>query len=356
MKHPNLHTALRQWYGKYGRDLPWRRTEDAYRIWLSEIIMQQTRVDQGLPYYQRFVDRYPSVEMLAAADVSELIKLWEGLGYYSRARNMHSAAQMVVEEYQGVFPQEYQTLLNLKGVGDYTASAISSFSAGEARAVLDGNVFRVLSRLYDDASPINTTAGQKRFRELAAELLDPQDPATHNQAMMELGATVCTPRRAKCSSCPLQAHCRAWANGTVGERPVKEKKTYNRQRFLLYLFFQTPHGTAVERRTSGIWQGLHQFPLVESSQPIDLDQWQNVPPLDQLHPHSEVLLRESLPAHKLSHQTLHIQICALQTSQHLVNSVLAKEYRWVEGKSLSELAFPRPLRKWLDKKQLILPL
>lgn len=355
MKNQNLHFALRQWYREAGRDLPWRRTQDAYRIWLSEVIMQQTRIEQGLPYYQRFVAKYPTVESLAAAEVSEVMKLWEGLGYYSRARNMHHAAQMVVEEHQGSFPQEYQALRSLKGVGDYTASAVASFSAGESRAVLDGNVFRVLSRLYDESTPINTPAGQKLFSKLAEELLDRDDPGTHNQAMMELGATVCTPRQPKCNSCPWQEHCLARTRGTVAERPVKKKKTYDRQRHLLYIFFQTAEGIPVEKRASGIWQGLYQFPLVESTQALELDQWRAQNPLDSLLPHSELLLREVLPAHKLSHQTLHIHIYTLKTSKERVVSALGHGYQWVYGETLSQLAFPRPLRKWLDKKQLILP-
>ena len=259
------------WYADNKRDLPWRREKDPYYIWLSEIILQQTRVEQGLSYYLKFIQCYPNVKTLANADLEQVLKLWQGLGYYSRARNLHTAAKQVVNEYEGEFPTNYVNLLNLKGVGEYTAAAISSFAFNEARAVVDGNVFRVLSRLYKVSTPINTNKGKKEFTLLANEILDKNDPGTHNQAMMELGALICKPQNPLCDICPVQEICLAFEDKTQLNYPVKEKKLKVKTRHLNYLLFKDDENNILinKRVDQGIWEGLYDFPCVETESVVD---------------------------------------------------------------------------------------
>lgn len=256
---------LIHWYKLNHRDLPWRHTRDPYYIWLSEIILQQTRVAQGLPYYERFVETYPTVFDLAKASEQEVIRLWQGLGYYSRARNLHQTAQQVVNEYDGVFPNTYQGLLKLKGIGPYTAAAIASFAYDEAVAVVDGNVYRVLSRVFGIDTDIASTEGQKQFAQLAATLISPQQPALYNQAIMEFGAIHCTPLSPDCLLCPLQAECVANATGRVSQLPVKIKKVKIKERFFHYFVIIQNGQVAMRKRTQkDVWQHLYDFYLIEA--------------------------------------------------------------------------------------------
>lgn len=257
--------ALLHWYDLNRRALPWRELKDPYPIWLSEVILQQTRVDQGMAYWHRFMERFPTVETLAAAREEEVLKLWQGLGYYSRARNLLVAARQVVYEHGGHFPDDLDGLRNLRGVGPYTAAAIGSIAFGLHAAVVDGNVYRVLSRLYDIATPMDSTAGAREFAALARTLLHPQRPGDHNQAMMELGATLCTPRDPRCDSCPVALECLARARGTIAGRPVKAGRTKVRTRHFNYLHVQEEGHLYLRKRTGrDIWQGLFELPLVES--------------------------------------------------------------------------------------------
>ena len=258
--------SLLTWYAKNKRDLPWRHTKDPYRIWLSEVILQQTRVNQGMDYYLKFIETFPTVVDLSKASEKQVLALWQGLGYYSRARNLHQAAKEVVNEHNGVFPSDYKTLLKLKGVGPYTAAAIASFSFNEAKAVLDGNVFRVLSRLYDINKPINSTNGQKEFQDISNNILNTLDPATHNQAMMEFGALICTPKKPKCDECPFVLECNSHKNNTVLLRPVKLKKAKVRSRYFIYTVFYNKLEQLVflkKRESKDIWQNLYDFHLEE---------------------------------------------------------------------------------------------
>ena len=259
--------TLRQWYLENRRDLPWRNTRDPYPIWLSEIILQQTRVNQGLPYYHRFLETFPKISDLASAPPDKVMRTWQGLGYYSRARNLQTAAQQVVNEHGGIFPSDYQAIRNLKGVGDYTAAAIASFAFGLPHPVVDGNVYRFLSRLTGSTIPIDSSAGKKYFAKLADELLDNKDPGLHNQAMMELGATVCTPANPRCNECPFVAACEAFRNDRISELPVKSKKLKTRDRYFHYLIFEDKGYTWISSRTQkDIWQGLYEFPLLETNE------------------------------------------------------------------------------------------
>ena len=260
-----IQAEISAWYLAHKRPLPWRETQNPYFIWLSEIILQQTRVDQGMAYYFKFVEAFPTVFDLANADEQSVLNLWQGLGYYSRARNLHATAKQVVSEFHGKFPDTYEGLLSLKGVGPYTAAAIASFSFDLPHAVLDGNVFRVLSRLYNWSVPINSTQGKKDFEKMAQELLDKNNPGLFNQAMMEFGALHCKPTQPNCDNCPVQLYCQAYAAQTVDQVPVKLKKQGVRNRYFLFELVQaSPDSILLEKRSEkDIWQHLYQFPLKE---------------------------------------------------------------------------------------------
>lgn len=269
----NFEHLLYEWYHLNGRDLPWRKTTDPYQIWISEVILQQTQVVQGLQYYHRFLDRFPDVLALAAASLDDVLVAWQGLGYYTRARNAHAAARIVANDYEGVFPSDYKLIRALPGIGDYTAAAIASFCFRLPYAVVDGNVFRFFARYFAIDIPIDTTAGKKLFFEKANEILDKNQPHLFNQAIMEFGNLVCTPGTPKCPQCLLHLHCRAFNLGRVADFPVKSKRVVRKMRFFNYFIFDLPDGkTIVERRNHrDIWRGLHQFPLFESTHPLNVE-------------------------------------------------------------------------------------
>jgi A/G-specific adenine glycosylase len=262
--------TLLEWFEAHPRPLPWKNTNNAYYIWLSEIILQQTQVAQGLPYYERFVSTYPSVQDLADAPSDEVMKLWEGLGYYSRARNLHETAKFISEQLGGVFPENYEGIRALKGIGDYTAAAIASFAYNLPHAVVDGNVYRVLSRIYGISTPIDSPAGKREFASLAERLLDKKSPAIYNQAIMDFGATHCKPKQALCASCPFQPHCVAFKEKKVGEWPIKSKVLKRRTRYFHYLKIQTADAIFIKKREDkDVWQNLWEFPLIETTQILD---------------------------------------------------------------------------------------
>lgn len=253
------------WYQKNKRDLPWRRTSDPYKIWLSEIILQQTRVEQGLPYYNEFVKKFKTVDDLAHASEEEVLRIWQGLGYYSRARNLHFTAQYISKNLKGVFPKNYLELLKLKGIGAYTAAAISSISYGEKRAVVDGNVYRVLSRVYEIGTPINSSKGIKEFASLAQSLITSEKPADYNQGLMEIGARVCLPRNPLCQECPIITNCGAFKHKSYTEYPVKLKKQKSRDRHFNYLVINCKDEKYLtKRKDNDIWIGLFEFFLIET--------------------------------------------------------------------------------------------
>lgn len=255
-------STLLSWYADNRRELPWREQPDAYAVWISEIILQQTRVAQGLGYFRRFMARFPRVEDLAAADEDEVLKLWQGLGYYSRARNLHAAARAIAA--RGSFPGTYEEIRALRGVGDYTAAAIASIAFGLPCAVVDGNVYRVLSRHFGIDTPIDSTAGRKEFRELAQALIDKRRPGLYNQALMDFGALQCTPQAPRCLYCPLADSCAALQQGRVDCLPVKARRTAVRHRYLAYICIRSAGRVFLHRRPAGdIWQGLYEPFLVE---------------------------------------------------------------------------------------------
>jgi len=325
----NFSKHLILWYLKNKRDLPWRNTVDPYKIWLSEIMLQQTRVAQGLPYYLKFIDVFPSVNDLASASEEQVLKLWQGLGYYSRARNLHATAKYVSYELDSVFPDSYAELKKLKGVGDYTASAIASICYKEPKAVLDGNVYRVLARLYGIDTPINTPEGGKLFSELSQELIDTGYPDTHNQAIMEFGATHCTPKKPECGSCVFNTKCVALKNNEVGNLPVKLKKIKVKKRFFNYIVPIASNETTIlyKRPEKGIWANLYEFPLVETEGMVEYDELLNKFEQKKLlrKPFKLSIYNEKEIVHKLSHQHIYTRFWIVTTDEKLKSSIPISE-------------------------------
>lgn len=336
---------LLDWYAREGRDLPWRRTHDAYRIWLSEVILQQTRVAQGMEYYLRFTERFPDVGSLAAAPEDEVMKLWQGLGYYSRARNLHAAARQVMERFGGIFPATYEDVRSLRGVGDYTAAAVCSAAYDAPHAVLDGNVYRVLARLFDLDLPIDTTAGHRVFAQLAQAQLDVRHPGRYNQAIMDFGALQCTPAQPRCGECPLAERCLALAAGTVAARPVKQGKTKVRDRWFNYLHITCEGRTLLHRREGNdIWQGLYEFPLIETPCATDFAPLAATEDFRKYLGDSRwhLLRSVAMPRHQLSHQRLHAVF-------HRIDCSVLPDFPAVESDSLGDYAVPRLIDRYLIK-------
>jgi A/G-specific adenine glycosylase len=299
---------LINWYLEHKRDLPWRRTKDPYQIWLSEIILQQTRVEQGKPYYFKFLNAYPNVQALANASEEEVLKLWQGLGYYSRARNLHSTAKYIAFDLGGSFPASYKELVKLKGVGEYTAAAIASICYEEAQAAVDGNVYRVLSRIFGIATPINSGVGIKEFRQLAQKLINKDEPANFNQALIEFGSEQCKPRRPLCESCLFSVKCVAFNQDRIAQLPVKLKKQKVKKRHFNYLVYISEEGKTLmnQRRGKGIWEGLYEFPLVETASEAQLENLVADVPAEYSVINKEPVLYNDLPVvHKLSHQHIY---------------------------------------------------
>lgn len=319
LRNTTFSKRLIRWYLDSKRDLPWRNTTNPYFIWLSEIIMQQTRVAQGLPYYKEFVSKYPDVHQLAHATEDEVLKTWQGLGYYSRARNLYATAKYISKERNGKFPETYNELLQLKGVGDYTASAIASISYNLPEAVVDGNVFRVLSRVFGISTPINSGTGKREFKELAQKLIDPKLPGDFNQAIMEFGATQCVPQNPDCSRCIFRNECFANQNGRIHEFPVKLKNKPVKRRYFNYIIPVSPQKTTVLNQRTGndIWKKLYEFPLIETSKKVGFKELQMHPEFlkyEDWNIRSVHLYNEKIIVHKLSHQHIYTRFWILKTS------------------------------------------
>lgn len=321
----NFTTTILNWFCENSRALPWRETNDPYAIWLSEIILQQTRIEQGLPYWQRFMQRWHTIEELAAASEDEVLREWQGLGYYSRARNLHTAAKQVVE--MGGFPRTLEGIKQLKGVGDYTAAAIGSIAFNLSAAVVDGNVYRVLARHYGIVTPINTTEGKKEFTALAQSLLPAKQASAFNQAMMDFGAIQCTPLSPNCLSCPLQETCIAFRENKVTELPVKQKTLKIKERHLTYIYIRCNGETAIHRRTAGdIWQGLYE------------------PWLTDEVPSGAVLLRQNVK-HVLTHRVLYADFWLWEPNQ---KPELPTDYLWIKEADIDNYGVPRLIEILLE--------
>lgn len=331
METSSFTTALLDWFAQYGRELPWRGISDPYGIWVSEVILQQTRIEQGRDYWLRFMERFPTVEALATASEDEVLLLWQGLGYYSRARNMHAAARQIVE--QGGFPHTIEGLRALKGVGDYTAAAVGSMAFNLPAAAVDGNVYRVLSRHYGIDVPINTTKGKHTFEALAQQLLPENQASFFNQAMMDFGATWCTPKSPRCLDCPFAETCAALRTGAVNQLPVKEKKLKIQERHLTYIYIRHDGKTAVRRRPAGdIWQGLWEPLLIEAAPMPDLGC-----PL-------------TLLAHDVKHVLTHRVLMAdFYLAEPPSRPELPDGYIWIKEQDLGDYALPRLIERLLER-------
>lgn len=318
-----FHKILTLWYQQNKRDLPWRANNDPYFVWVSEIILQQTRVDQGTAYYLNFIERFPDVRSLAGADENEVLKVWQGLGYYSRARNMHFAARQIMNEFKGSFPDTIINIEKLKGVGGYTAAAIASISFGLPYAAIDGNVYRVLSRIFGIDTPIDSSKGKQEFSDLAAGLLDRSNPSIFNEALMEFGALQCTPQSPDCNRCPFGDQCIAFTHNEIAKLPVKSKKTKVKNRFFNYLFIRHEEYFYLEKREErDIWRNLYQFPLIESPKALTVTELINDARFKSVFSENQITIGSVTPEiiHVLTHQRLHvrfIEITLQKPADHL---------------------------------------
>ena len=340
-----------QWHQDHPRPLAWKKTKDPYHIWLSEIILQQTRVEQGTPYYLKFIRHYPTVADLAKAPIERVLKDWEGLGYYSRARNLHATAQYIHKELHGVFPNSYTSILQLKGIGPYTAAAIASFAFDLPHAVLDGNVFRVLARYFGIFTPIDSTPGKKEFQQLADELLPPDQAALYNQAIMNFGALHCTPKLPKCSDCPLKAQCYAWNKDSISFLPSKKNKLAKKDRFFNY--FVITHSDKLmihQREQQDIWKGLYEFPLIESNQALNRVDILNLLKTKGVEtaPKDLTLLDERKQT--LSHRVIKAKFFKLELNKQNYQ-LLFKQGVAIERSQLSQFAFPVIIRDFLGQNK-----
>ena len=344
--HP-ISEALIAWYKKNKRDLPWRHTKDPYKIWLSEIMLQQTQVIQGLNYYLRFTETFPTIVDLAKAPEDQVMRLWQGLGYYSRARNLHATAKNIATNFNGKFPNTYPEIKELKGIGDYTAAAIASIAYDLPFAVVDGNVYRVLARLFNIDTPINSSQGKKDFQLLANEILDTKKAALHNSALMEYGALVCKPQNPKCEECNLQHFCLAYKNNTVSTLPVKTNKLKIKNRYFHYFIFNYKNSVYIEKRTTkDIWQNLYQFYLIET----DHDDTETSI-LKKLQ--TQLMLTKFVvekvtkqKKHILSHQHLYATFYEIQITEPLTQKGLVKTHR----NKLNNFGIPQLITKYLNLK------
>ena len=332
------------WYSLNKRDLPWRNNKDPYQIWISEIILQQTKVIQGLPYYKKFISVFPTIKHLANAKEDEVLKLWQGLGYYSRARNLCYTAKEIVEKYNCVFPKDYNNILRLKGIGPYTAAAIISFAYNLPHAVVDGNVIRLLSRYFGISSPLDTTKGKKKFQLLAQELLIRKESSNYNQAIMEFGSIQCTPRSPNCNICDLQNECFAFNNNQIHKLPVKKNKIKIRTRYFNFLIISKDNMYLIEKRQKGIWKGLYQFPVIEFNKRktkkkiIESDKWRRL----TIDPSININKVSRSFKHQLTHQTIYARFWHLSATNPIIQNA-----NFILKEDLKNYPIPKLLEKYL---------
>lgn len=344
---------LAEWYLQHRRELPWRATKDPYKIWISEIILQQTRVSQGLPYYLKFINAFPTVNHLASAPEQKVLRLWQGLGYYTRARNLHKCAKEIVKDHKGIFPTSFDELKKLPGIGDYTAAAVASIAFKEPVAVVDGNVFRVLSRIFGIDKAINSPEGRKHFTTLANELIDVKDPDIHNQAVMEFGALHCVPKNPQCSSCIFQSTCFAYKNDMQDVLPVKISGKVSRKRYFHYFVVQKGKSLLMRKRDEkDIWQGLYDFYLVEKTKQVSIgkliaqDEF-----LQKMNVELSSLKTSASYKHILSHQVIQATFTVLKTSSN--TGLSAQKLKFFTLKKVADLPKPVLISRFLNDEQLL---
>lgn len=345
--------TLINWYVSNKRDLPWRNTSNPYFIWLSEIILQQTRVEQGLPYYKKFVEEFPTLKDLANADEEKVLKIWQGLGYYSRARNLHHTAKTVLNQYQGQFPDEYQQVLGLKGIGEYTAAAIVSFAYNKPYAVVDGNVYRVLARIFGIDTPIDSSSGKKYFQELATTLLDRNQPDKFNQAIMEFGALQCVPKNPSCTFCPFSKNCIAHNQKIIESLPFKSQKIKQRDRFFNYLVISKKQEVLInKRKENDIWQNLYDFPLIETALRTNENDLLTNQKWHDIFRDQSITIKNISKEYKhiLSHQKIYARFWQIEIDAYSKHQ--QEKYIKISNENLHEYAVPKLIDNYLKKDKL----
>ncbi len=341
--HEDFTNGILSWYAENKRYHPWESSNNPYHIWLREVIFQQTRIEQGIPYYHKFIKKYPTIQSLANAALDDIYKDWEGLGYYTRARNLHAAAGQIVQDYGGKFPSLYSDIIRLKGVGPYTAAAIASFAFRQPYAVLDGNVFRVLSRFFGIKIPIDSPQGKKVFQNLANECMDSSQPDIYNQAIMDFGAIQCTPRQPLCENCPLSSNCAAYQKFNVSDFPVKKRKAIKRPRYFNYLVINNDKNIIIQKREqSDIWKNLYQFPLVESAK-------KNFTKNDarlEFGSNFNLLSDSKIYRQTLSHQIIAAKFFEIEAKDF----TLRENWMAIDIHALNQFSFPKIIRDYLRER------
>lgn len=356
-KPQKFSAKLIEWYYNNQRNLPWRTTNEPYKIWLSEIILQQTRVDQGLDYYNKFLNHYPKLKDLAEADEETILKDWQGLGYYSRARNLHHTARFIHYELGGQFPKSFHEIMVLKGIGEYTAAAIASFAYGLPHAVIDGNVYRVLSRIFGIEAPIDSSKGKEIFRDLANKLLDPKNAAIYNQGIMEFGAIQCLPKKPKCADCIFSDECIALYQKKVDLLPFKQKKLKQRNRFFHYLVLENHESIIINKRNQKeIWQNLYDFPLIETEKKIQSDQFIKAPILKEFlkNRRYSIVAFSERKKHILSHQIIYANFYHIKMEK--LSSFKPESYTVALKKELKNYPIPKLIENYLREETNLLSL
>lgn len=349
----NITKSLERWYNEHSRQLPWRETSDPYNIWVSEIILQQTRVSQGLQYYQSFIRKFPDVQTLANAPTDDILKAWQGLGYYTRAKHLHETAKTITYNYKGKFPDNYKELIKLKGIGEYTAAAIASFAFNEKIAAVDGNIQRFISRLYGIKLPVNSPQGKKKIQELADRLLNPENPGKHNQAMMEFGAIQCLPRLPKCNNCPFNEVCVAYFNNETIKYPVKKSKKAKTDRYFHFLIIKYNNSLFLERRNNlNIWKNLYQFPLIEGFKEGGYDeikksqQWKEI-----FNDKTPKLIKEySAFKHVLTHQNIYAKFYQLEIAE--IPEYVNEHFFKTKISQFKQYPIPRLIEKFIQSENI----
>jgi A/G-specific adenine glycosylase len=344
-----LNNQIISWYLQNKRDLPWRETKDPYQIWISEIMLQQTRVATAIDYFYRFLVQFPTISDLAKAKEQEVLKLWQGLGYYSRARNLHATAKIIHTEYNGVFPDSYKEILKLKGIGSYTAAAIASFAFNLPHAAVDGNVYRVLSRIYGINKATDSTEGKKHFQNIASETMGNAQPEIYNQAIIEFGALQCIPRNPKCDICPLLSNCYAYNNAQVDQLPIKSKQIKTKNRYFYYLFLSCKSRFLIEKRLKkDIWENLFQYPLIECDKPISTNELLQTFEWKELFGNKKLVIHSVSEnvVHKLSHQSLHTTFIHIEMDIDKLSSKYG--YQVINYSEITEYPFPKLIEDHLN--------
>lgn len=345
---------LIRWYNENKRDLPWRETNDPYKIWVSEIILQQTRVTQGLNYYLRFIEKFPSVKVLAESSEKDVLKMWQGLGYYSRARNMHAAAKTIVSNYNNKIPDIYKEIISLKGIGEYTAAAVLSVAYNKPYAVVDGNVYRVLSRLFAIETPIDSTDGKKQFAKLAQDLLDLDNPGKYNQAIMDFGAMQCTPAMPLCHSCPMQHLCVGHKLNMQSKFPVKQNRTKIRKRYFHYFYIEFEGSIYLnKRKNNDIWKNMYEFPLIETDKHMNLRKLMKTSTFSTFFSDAEATFHQvqKPQKHLLSHQHIYANFYEVEMTKR--NANLENNFLRINASDINNFPISRLIHRYLERRELL---